>query len=287
MGEINKHSVRPTDATPVAVQLRRVRFTPHPITGTRVRRAFKQPRACLAVEQTIPFAECMSAPERVRAADTLDIVVVTPESRSEWERIGSDWLRSSPDPEAVQAVAVTLDDARIQWLPGRAVVEAKTNLAEDIINGLIEFAFHEGEVRALEREVEKYETQARADAPLTVKIEGKDRRHWPRFRRICEDLIQLRISFASLEPRVERGSRYLSKLSRSAAARLYRSAAARARMEGLDGRLEVCEDLYDGVIDRIADYHGWHTGHVLEVIIIFLLLIEAGLMLADLLLRAA
>lgn len=268
-----------------SIVIRRIRFVTHPVTGTKIRRTFKHPRPCLAVEQTIDISELSRQRSSLEDRDMLDIVYVPHEAIAEWERIGSGWLLPSGDPEAPEPVTISALGDRICWRPGRAVIEGKTGLREEVVAGLTEFAFYEGELRALERNIETYESQARIDAPLTFRIQRKDRREWPRFGEIMERLAQFRLTFASLEPRVERGSRTLSKSSREVATRLFRAATTSSRMEGLDGRLEVCEELYEGAIDRIADHRGWHTGHVLEVIIIALLLLEAGFMATELIWR--
>ena len=62
-------------------------------------------------------------------------------------------------------------------------------------------------------------------------------------------------------------------------------ARCEARAEALDTRLEACEELYEGANDRVADHQGWHRGHVLEVIIVALLLMEVILLCVDLALR--
>jgi hypothetical protein len=217
--------------------------------------------------------------------DSLLIVYVPPEAKEEWERIGSEWLSSKGGPESPETATVSVLNDQIHWRPGLAVVEGKVGLRDEVVAALTEFAFYEGEVRSLEQTIETYEAQARLDAPKTIIVKKKDRSDWSRFAAIMESLTQHRITFASLEPRIEKGSRMLKKHSRAIANRLFRAADTSSRMEGLNGRLEVCEEIYDGAIDRIAEYRGWHTGHVLEVIIIALLLLEAGIMAVELILR--
>jgi hypothetical protein len=274
-----------TATTARSIVVRHIRFVTHPVTGTWIRRTFKHPRPCLAVEQTIDLSELPRQRSSPEAMDSLYIVYVPPEAKAEWERIGSGWLLPPGDPEAPEAVTISALGDQIHWRPSRVVVEGKAGLRDEIVAGLTEFAFYEGELRALEQSIETCEAQARVDAPRTFRIHKKDRAEWPRFGEVIESLAQFRLTFAALEPKVERGSRVLTKPGREVATRLFRAATTSFRMEGLDGRLEVCEELYEGAIDRIADYRGWHTGHVLEVIIIALLLAEAGLMAAELFLR--
>jgi hypothetical protein len=267
-----------------AIVVKRIRFVPHPLSGTRIRRTFRHPRPCLAVEQTIDLQD-LPRQRALAEADTLYVVHVPPEAMAEWTRVGSNWMAPAADPESLEPVTVVVQGERIHWRPGRIVVEGKSGLSDELMSALAEFAFYEGEVRALEQSIETYETQARLDGPKTYRAQRRHRGEWARFNTIMEGLIQSRITFASLEPRIERGSRTLCKQGREVATKLFRAAATSSRMEGLDGRLEVCEELYEGAIDRIADYRGWHTGHILEVIIIVILLAEAGFMAIELILR--
>lgn len=285
MTELTKGSTRTSPGSSRSIVCRRIRFVSQPVAGARIRRKFKQPRPCLAVEQTIELADAIRQPPET--SDLLDIVHVPAEAKAEWDGLHSAWLAPSGDPESPEPVTIAYQGEQIHWRPGRVVIEGKTgaSLRDEVVAALIEFAFMESQVRTLEASMESYESQARIDAPKTFRVKKKDRADWDRFGKIMEELAQLRLAFASLEPRVERGSRVLAKPSRALTTRLFRAASTSHRMEGLDGRLEVCEDLYEGAVDRIADYSGWHTGHVLEVIIIALLVIESALMALELLVR--
>jgi hypothetical protein len=237
------------------------------------------------VERTIEISELPQQYSDTDATAELHVVYVPPETEAEWERIGAGWKLPVGEPAAEHRATISALGDVVSCQPGLAVVRGTRGLRDDVLMGLIEFAFYESELRSLEERIEICESQAKIDAPRTFRILKKDAAEWSRFGKMMEDLAQLRLSFAALEPKVERGSRVMSQAGRRVATRLFRASETVRRMEGLDGRLEVCEELYEGAVDRIADYRGWHTGHVLEVIIIALLLLEACLMAAELLVR--
>ena len=130
--------------------------------------------------------------------------------------------------------------------------------------------------------VETHEAQAPDDVGLAHRISHRDRAHWARIGETIETLARARLTFARLEPLFASPARTMSPVAR----RLMRQLSARldipARLEALSDRLEALEDLYEGANDRIADYRGWHKGHVMEIIIILLLLLEIVLMGGDL-----
>jgi hypothetical protein len=68
-------------------------------------------------------------------------------------------------------------------------------------------------------------------------------------------------------------------------ARLLSKADVEARLSEINDRLEAMEDLYEGANDRVADYRWYRNGHLLEIGIIILLLVEVVLMSGDMYIR--
>ena len=147
-------------------------------------------------------------------------------------------------------------------------------LDSSALAGISEFAFYEGELRRLESAIASIETSAVADAPIAYSIKAKTRNEWTRFEETMKSLALLRLTFAKLEPRLLTPSRALPIAGR----RLFRQLSRRARIEdrlaAMTDRLEVCEDLYEGAVDRITDYRWFRKEMVLETIIVVLLLLE-------------
>jgi len=68
---------------------------------------------------------------------------------------------------------------------------------------------------------------------------------------------------------------------------LRKQARTLVRLDGFCERLESCEDLYEGASDRLADFRWYMGGHLLEVSIVVLLLIEVALIGMELYFRMA
>ena len=66
---------------------------------------------------------------------------------------------------------------------------------------------------------------------------------------------------------------------------LSRRATVEDRLSALNDRLEVCEDLYEGAVDRMTDDRWYRKGNLLELIIVILLLIEVVLLGGDMAIR--
>jgi len=261
---------------PSGVVVRRLRFLSHSVTAGRVVRTFKHPRLCLAVDEP-------SDPSNTLTGDELLVAFVPPRASAEWDAAGTGWLAPAADPDA-PAVDLTWRGGRIIWQPGRAVVHLKGAARDEVLAALVEFAFYEGELRRLEAEMDAREATAADDVTRTQTIDRRDKAHWPRFRAAIEAFARMRLTFARLAPRLGEEAAP-GPLSRRLASRLLLHARAGARADALDARLEACEDLYEGANDRVADVQGWHSGHVMELIIVALLLLEVVLLCVDLVVR--
>ena len=113
------------------------------------------------------------------------------------------------------------------------------------------------------------------------RIRSKDESHWSKFGDTIESLARMRLTFARLQPELDRTNRKLPREHRRLLARLEALLGVEDRCAAFDDRLEACEDLYEGATDRISDYRGWRYGHRLELWIIALLAFEVALLSID------
>jgi hypothetical protein len=262
------------------VAVTRLRFLAAAPAGANVRRSFTQPRPAVAVEERVEPADLPATAPWPDPTDHCNVVLL---AASDLPPRVAAWIAPPERPDAVPPVTVERDGVTVQWRPSQAVVCGAASAQDDALAALTDFAFYEGELRALEAAVAAHETQAQADVALAHR--PRDRKHWPRFQRTIERLSQMRLTFARLEPLLAGGSRTLPPEVRRIVSRLIRKADVEARLEALNDRLETLEDLYGGANDRVADYRGWHTGHLLEIGIIVLLLIEGAVMSSELVLH--
>ena len=265
--------------------------TPRPIataTATRVRftaaaddplRRYLDPRPAVAVVGAATVVPAPAAwPEPV---DTLDVLT----SADRRPLAADDWLARPDHPDAPLPITIPLAGGRLRWRPGRAVVEGPVDDAEAVTAALADFAFYEGELRRLELALPEFERAAADDAAFAYQIDGRAGERWPRFGRTMEQLATLRLTFARLEPRLGRPSPSLPPAGRRTFARLAARAGVEDRLVGVSDRLEACEDLYEGAVDRVTDHRWWRRGHRLEAVIVVLLAVEGVQLAAELVLH--
>ena len=263
----------------------RIRFLPEAPPGASVRRTFGDPRPMAAVEETVELVDFPPPSAAAEANDQCWIIFVPPGANKEWEAKADHWLVSSAETEAIVPIVIEREGTTIRWCPGRALIHAEAESRDDVLAALIDFIFYEAEFRRLESAVRAREAQAQADTAFAHRIRRSNRKHWKRFGDTIEYLTQLRLTFARLEPQLSKPSRMLSSDGRRVMARLLSKADAAHRLEAVSDRLETLEDLYEGANDRVADYRWYHNGHLLEVGIILLLLIECVLVSCELVLH--
>jgi hypothetical protein len=207
------------------------------------------------------------------AGDHLDIVRCPP----------ADWAAESDDPDAPRPFLIKLERGSVRWRPGQAVIEGSSD--PDVVAALIDFAFYEGELRHMESALAFYEATSRKDVSLAYRVKKSDSGQWERLARTMEALAAMRLEYARLEPFLSDAPRSLTQRARWIANRLLIRAGVPARLEAFSNRLEACEDLYEGAVDRIADFRWYRNGELLEVTIVVLLVLETIVMTAGLLMR--
>jgi hypothetical protein len=262
--------------------IRRIRFGSEAAAGARVRRRFTQPRQVLATEEAGEPADLTAPKPWPEATNRCDVVYLNGSSSADLPKNVQDWLAPPAEqPEAVRAVVIAGKEETLHWRPGQVVVQGRPDRLEDTLAAVTDFAFYEGELRALEATIEAHEAQAQLDAGLAHRIRRCTRQERQRFEQLITFFAGLRLTYARLEPRLVRSSRALTPEARRLMARLLKKADVEDRLEAVSNRLEALEDLYEGANDRVADFRWYRNGHLLEIGILAMLLIEAVLMVVD------
>jgi hypothetical protein len=268
-----------------AIVARRIRFFPEAPPGANVLRTFRQPRPCVAVEEAIDLAELPAQSAWPEPIDHFTAVLIPPGAISEGRKLSEDWMAAPDNCEAISTIAFGWNSQKIQWRPGRLLVQGSREAFEGILKAVVDFTFYEGELRTLEHEIEEREAQAQADVRLAHRIRLSDRKHWGRIGEMIEHFYLMRVTYARLEPQLAIASRTLPGDVRQVMSRLLDEAEVSDRLEGASNRLEACEDIYEGANDRIAEYRWYIGGQWLEVTIVVLLIVEVALLVTELSLR--
>jgi hypothetical protein len=264
------------DREPVIIA-KRICFVPVPQPGTIVCCKFPQAYSCVAVEELVDPSAL--ATEGANSPANLTMVLVPSDAAAKRTGLAEDWTARGA---AVPTISVAAGAQKIKWCPGRAVVQAPTAALEHAQNALVAFAFYEGELRRLEEGLGGHDTQARADIARAQVIRFRDRRHWRRLTELSELFWRMRFDHSRIAADLAALPRGFPTETKQLITRLLDQVDIEARLEAVSDQLEACEDLYDGATDRIAEYRWFFGSSWLEASIVVLLLIEIGLLSAEL-----
>jgi hypothetical protein len=276
------HEIPTVEAKPKAVVIRFVEQLPAAVPALAT---FVHPQKAFAVAESAGVEQLLTLPSlSEHKSDRLRLLLLPAGLALPQEllRQAEDWMQRGGNPEGEPTIELLLRSERILWRPGQALMIGPPERLDEVLRGLIEFAFYEGELRRLEREVEADWSTLEADSHLTHSVTPaacERRRHIDEMTMMA---LQRRMRFARLEPCLEKASVSLPGPARRLAGELAMQAEVTERLGWLDDRLEVAEDLYELANDRLSEFTYFHREFRLELWIVVLLLAEVAIMAAEL-----
>jgi hypothetical protein len=273
-----KPGAMPLDPAALAVG-RRFRFVDADGAKGVIRCRFAQPRAVAVTDEPVSANILLADPTSAEYLDRFDVIIIREKEAGKFAERLRTWLAG--DSDARQVTVVSTNVGRIRLSGNRAVIQTSVDHVEDLLSGVVEFGFLNAELRRLEQSLLPIQTGAPADVAFAYRIRQSDHRQWDRLGEVMEKLAHLRLAFARLEPRMGSATATLPIESRRAMSGLLHKTRADDRLEAFSDRLEACEDLYEGAVDRITDYRWYRRGNLLEIAIVALLGVEVVLLIAE------
>ena len=264
-----------------SLEARQVRFVTRPPAGAKIIQAFNHPRRAMAVASAIELTDPSTTELWVESKDHCWVVFLPKGTLDNSLPDLRNWIARPDGLHVCPTVMVRENGEVIRWRPGKAVVQCAPERQDEILALLADFAFYEGELRALEEGIEAHQAQAQVDVNMAYKIEQRDKQQWHRLQKCTKYFAKMRLIYARLEPQLAEPSRIFPPKSQRILSALFREADIEHRLEALDERLEALEDLYEGATDRIADYGWYREGSWMELTIIMLLIIETIVVAAE------
>ena len=196
------------------------------------------------------------------------------------------WLQDGSGGGQSAMSAVKVGEASILWRPGRAVVAygggQGTGQLKEVLESVADFAFVEGLLSGMEREVSQGWSGVEQDTPLAYKIGKEDLARDEEVGRRAKSVLQLRMRHVRAEPLVLRGPARFGRLAAEVGEGLREEARCEERLEALDGQIEAQEYVYELASQRFGEFRHAREGFLLELIIVALLAAEVVLLLLDL-----
>jgi hypothetical protein len=248
--------------------LTRVRFLESAPAGARALMSFTEPRPAAAVAESAEPA----SPPAAGADELLFLLLPAGSAQPEALRAQAElWVGPG-------ALRVRSGPGWLWWRPGRAALVGPAEAHAPMLAAAADFAFYEGELRALERELAADWPQAQADLPLAHEIAGPVEPRCRQLQAMTVRTLERRVRHVRVEPRLLSASAELEPEARGAADRLREKAGVEARLETVDGQLETYEYIYELANQRMSEHRHFRTERALEVAIVVLLAVEILLM---------
>jgi len=178
------------------------------------------------------------------------------------------------------AVSVQVDGfATVTWCSVETTVLADEPHTAAAVQAVSAFQACYQSIQALRQPLVELEQQALADVSLCYCIEGKHKKHWPRLRGLMHQLARNRLNIVRVQSDLAALAVHQVPDAAALGRKLIKATRLKSQLAELSDRYEALEDLYEGAVDRINDHSYWRDGHVLEVSIIVVLLVEVLLLL--------
>jgi len=273
----------PLDTVNGATALR-IRFVAEPASGVIPLWTLTDPYRRSAVAEELPPERLFGlAKGELAATDELHFLFLPSGAATpiEWQRRAEQWMNEPSQVAETTTIDLAVQSDRVLWRPGRAVLFGNADRLAELRAGLVEFSFHEGELRNLELELEADWPRAESDVPLVHDVDRRALADCGHISEMSQRTALRRIRFTRLAPRLEKASIRLAGPTRRMVAELASQADVVDRLESVDDRLEVFENLYELANDRRADFQYFRLEYRLEAWIILILVIEVLLMMLE------
>ena len=246
---------------------------------------FVNPQAFIAVAKVGPPSGL--PPIGTQTIDRFDVLFIPAGSATPFEqqKEAEAWMAKGDDALAEPTIELLLRSDRILWRPGRALVQGAGDRFGELLAGLVDFAFHEGELRKLEQELDRDWPIYEADIRLTHSVGDAELQSRGHVDMMTHASTRRRMIFARLERPLEKASITLPGAARRLVSELMVQAEVLERMKSVDDRIEVYEDLYELANDRLCEYLYFSTELRIERWIVIVLFAELILTLWEVILQ--
>jgi len=170
---------------------------------------------------------------------------------------------------------------RVIWTAQRALVLGAPDRLPEVKAAVQLFTRLESELRAIEHTAREGLRSAESDVTLTHAVKTSDLAQQARVG-IMTQLAHLnRIRLTRLEMMLAQPSEGLPGSSRRMLSEMTQQAEFADRLRAVDDQIEVAQDIYDTVNDRLTEFSHFLREYRVEILIVVMLALEAGLVLWD------
>jgi len=200
-------------------------------------------------------------------------IATTGAFRLEDRRKTEEWLNAGKASPAVGDALMQSDQIRLRG--DRALIVADAKRLDEYLPGLAIFAYNEKQISDIEAKIAKLWEQMRGDIPLTESSRLSMLGRQGEIDGLVGDLARTRMRLTAADQAIYLPAPTLSLTAQRLQNELALTSRHADRVEALDERLEVLEDNYQRISDRMYEAKLHRRELVAEWMIALLLLVEA------------
>jgi hypothetical protein len=189
------------------------------------------------------------------------------------------WVENAAGDSCIRPLVLTLQGVQVVWSPGRAALLAPGDRIGQVRKAVIEFAFHEHELREIEQGIGRGWPGLESDSALAFDFHEKAIGRRADLAKRLQQTIALRARLARVTPYLCLPAIYPPTLAAQIGERLRERTRAEHRLDFVDRQLDVFERVYEMCSTRSSDFMHARKEHMLEIIIILFLATEVLLQL--------
>jgi hypothetical protein len=184
-----------------------------------------------------------------------------------------DWLNAGNATPAVGDVLLQSDQIRLRG--DRALVVADAKHVDEYLCGLAGFAHNEKQIFEIETKISELWGRMRREIPLTEGPRIGELGRQGAIDRLVGELARIRMNLVTADQAIYRPASVLSPTAQRVANELALTSRHADRVEALDERLEVLEDTYQRISDRMLELRLHRRELIVEWVIALILFVEA------------
>lgn len=170
---------------------------------------------------------------------------------------------------------------RVIWSAQRVLVIGAVDRLAEVKAAVELFTRAESELRAIEQAAGETLRSAEGDVTLTHALKAGDLRQQRRVGALTESAHLTRIRLTRLETLLVQPGHALPGAARRMLAEMTQQAEFADRMRAVDEQIEVAQDIYDTVNDRLTEFSHFLREYRVEILIVVILALEAALVIWD------
>ncbi len=116
-----------------SVAVRRIRFVSEPRPAAKVVWTFQKPKACVAIEEAVALTDLNAVNPDREPADSFTFVLLPTDGVSAAKKIAQSWIAPSDHPGPVPTTSFSSNNCKIQWRPGKAMVQGPPEAFERVV----------------------------------------------------------------------------------------------------------------------------------------------------------